>query len=217
MKFKIILILFLFLYQETISQDTIWNTYDLDSIVSLEMPFTVYEYDTISENTKIYEMYSENESSKFSVRKVYLGNQSSKTKMSILPMDAKSLKNFYLDIIDVLNEINEFDLEYGGSIQKNNLHGYSHIQKDDNGKSLYETCMFYVNENLYSFSYYNINGLNAVDRNFFFDSIDFNKDDELHQYPIKKMSAIKKIALGLVTILIISFILRVNSKRKIAS
>ena len=88
--------------------------------------------------------------------------------------NTKSLKNFYLDIIDVLNEVVEFDLDYGGTIQKNNLQGYRYLHKNDDGLSLYETNMFYINENLYSFSYYNENGLNKIDVNILLqDSLNF--------------------------------------------
>lgn len=213
-KGKLLVIIVLFSIQHSFSQDKDWNFYDLDSIVSVEMPFVVYEIDSITENTKVYEMYSEDKSSKYLAQKLSLKNEYAKSIKNILPKNSKSLKNFYLDFVDILNVDDGFYLEYGGSIENNSLLGYRFFHKSDVGKTLYESHIFYINENLYLFSYFNENGLNENYRKKFFDSIVFVSDSDLRQYPLKKMSSIKKIAFGLMIVLIISFIIRVNSKRR---
>lgn len=214
MKIKIISILILFSYQIIFSQNKVWGTYDLDSIVYLEMPFTVYEFDTIIDNNRVYEIYSEDKSSKFIAQKLFFSEHYINSSKSVLPTNAKSLKTFYLDVIDVLNEINTYKLDYGGSIQKNNLEGYRFLHKNNDGKSLHETNMFYINKNLYSFSYFNENGLNEIERKKFFNSIVFNDEYKPIQYPIKRMSYRNKIILGLLGLLLFSYILRSKYKRK---
>jgi hypothetical protein len=109
MKLKIILILVLFLSNYFFSQVKDWFAYDLDSIVSLEMPFTVYELDTIIEYNKFYQIYSDDNTSKFIVQKAYMGKLYSNIETPILPNNAKSLKKYYLEIIAILNEMIEYD------------------------------------------------------------------------------------------------------------
>lgn len=213
MRVKItVLLLFIFL-QKINSQNEDWNTYDLDSIVSIDMPFTVYEIDTIIDFNKQYQIYSINESSKFTVQKLYIEKSYSNIEMPPLPKDSESLKKYYLNIIWTLDEMISYKMDDYYPIQKNNLKGYEIVYVDENDTPVQQIVLILVNKNLYNFSYVNKTGLNEFDKNSFFNSISFNDAKELRQYPKEPYFSIKKILLILVGVFIISFILRVISKK----
>ncbi|MFQ3296920.1 MAG: hypothetical protein ACI9JT_000686 [Polaribacter sp.] len=212
-KIKIAIILILFLIKNSYTQSEKWSIYDLDSIVSLKMPFAVYEIDTIIKYNKLYQIYSENNSSKFVAQKLSFGQLYANIEVPPLPKSAKELKKMYLNAVAILNEMIQHNLNYEEPIKKNNLDGYKVIYNDTLGNKVQQTHLFFVNKNLYSFSSFNENGINGVDNSVYFNSITFNNDFELAQYPKIMMSFQKKTFLILVIVLFLSFIFRYLSKR----
>ena len=117
-KIKITIILILFLIKNSYKQSEKWSIYDLDSIVCLEMPFAVYEIDTIIEYNKLYQIYSENNPSKFVVQKLSFGQLCANTEVSPLPKSAKELKKMYLNAAAILNEMIQNNLSYEEPIKE---------------------------------------------------------------------------------------------------
>ena len=212
MKIKIILTIILFLCQKSFTQNKEWFAYDLDSIVSLEMPFIVYEIDTVIDYNKLYQIYSEDDSSKFIVQKSYFGKLYSNIESPSLPINEKSLNKYYRDVMNTFDEIIEYNFDSKKQIQKNNLNGYQLIYKNDDDIQVYEMNLFFFNKNLYSFSYVNENGLDKIDSKKFFDSITFDDQKKLLQYP--ETSIKKKIIISLLIVLFLSFIFRYGTNRK---
>lgn len=214
MKIKIIVFSYFILLQNSLAQTKDWQTYDLDSIVYLDMPFDVYEVDTIINSKKYYQITSIKNLSEFVAQKHYLTSSFSREETMNLPKDYKSLKKYYLYIIWTFDEISEFKLNDYKVIQKNNLKGFQIEFVNKNEILAQQMFMFLVNKKLYFFSYTNENGLNELDKNHFFKSINFNDTKHLEQYRPKPYSAYKKFLLILFCFLIVSFVLRLFSKRK---
>lgn len=212
MKIKIIARFLILISFNSYSQEDEWNNYDLDSIASIDMPFEVYEIDTIIDYNKVYQMYSEKKTAKFIAKKIYVGKRYSNIETLKLPNNKKGLNKFYFQIIDFFDQIIKTDFEYKKKIKKNGLEGYeiSYVNKEKT--KVHQIQLFYINKNLYIFSYIKENGLSELDRNIFFDSIFFDDQKELLQYP--KMSLGKKLMISLLILLFLSFVYRFKPKRK---
>lgn len=214
MKIKIAIVLFFSFWEISFSQTEEWGTYDFDSIVAIDMPFEVYETDTIIDNQKIYEIYSSSDSSQFLVKKVFLGRLYSNVETIKSPHNENSLDKMYSDLIWFLTEPIESVFNSSKAFTKNNLKGYKLLFNNDKGIPVHEIGLFIVNKNFYSFSYLNINGINEVEKNMFFDSIVFNDKYELKQYHKEPYYLNRKIVLILAFFLILSFFLRFKSKKR---
>ena len=214
MKIKIILFIVLFLSQKSFNQSKDWQTYDLDSIVFLDMPFNVYELDTIIELKKYYKIYSNKDSSEFVAQKIYVGKSYSNIETHPLPKDFESLKKYYLDFIWAFEEITEYKMQDYKLIQKNNLKGYEILFVNNEDILVQQIVLFLVNKNLYLFSYINENGINEFDKKTFFNNINFDDSVDLSQYPNKLFFSNKNLLLILLILLFTSFIFRFKSKSK---
>lgn len=209
MKIRIALVFIIFSFQKSFTQTVEWNTYDLDSIVSLDMPFDVYETDSISEYQKVKELFSEHKSAKFIVKKVYAGKRYNNIETPTLPRNLKTLNKFYTDLIDIFDVIIKNDFDYQKKIKKNNLHGYEVSYKNRKGKKVHQIQLFYANKNLYTFTYQDSLGLKEDYKDSFFDSIYFDEEKELLQYPDKPFE--KKLIIGLFIVLFLSFLYKFKS------
>ena len=74
MKLKLLLFLSFCFISKLNSQTKEWYNYKLDSIISLDMPYDVYEVDTIIDYNKIYQIYSEEKSARFIAQRCMLEN-----------------------------------------------------------------------------------------------------------------------------------------------
>ncbi|WP_139059146.1 hypothetical protein [Polaribacter reichenbachii] len=213
---KVILLTFflLFLFLKSNSQTKEWQTYDLDSIVYLDLPFDVYEIDSIIDNKRYYEIYSSNDSSSFVAQKFYFDATYADEEMPTLPYNYESLKTFYLDLIWTFEEVSEYKMDDFNAFKLQNLTGYKVNFTDKNNVLVQQMILIYVNKNFYIFSYTDISGLKEVDKDEFFNNIHFDDTNGLKQYPNKTNTILKKIPLVLFPILFLSFILSILSKRK---
>jgi hypothetical protein len=209
-----LILLFALVYKISFSQTEEWNTYDFDSIVSIDMPFDVYETDTIQDNRKLLQMFSSNDTVSFVAQKLYLGKLYSNIETEPLPHDNKSLEKRYNDIISVFIEGFPYELENTKAIKYYNLKGYKLLFKNKKGLPIQEINLIIVNKYLYNFSYTNINGLKEIDKKYFFESITFNKEKELSQFIKSPYSNYKIFILTLFIILLLSFFLRLKPKNK---
>ncbi|MGB0891841.1 MAG: hypothetical protein ACPGUU_05775 [Flavobacteriaceae bacterium] len=209
MRIKITLIFIVFFLHNSFTQSKDWYSYDLDSVVSLDMPFDVYETDSISEYQKSLQLFSEDESTKFIAKKTYIGKRYNNIETPTLPVNKKTLNKFYLDLIDIFDVIIKSDFDYQKKIYKNNLLGYEVCYKNKEGLRVLQIQLFYINKSLYTFSYLNSKGLSNINKENFFDSIIFNNKEKLIQYP--GMSLERKFIIGLLIILVLSFLYRLKS------
>lgn len=93
---KIILLFILALLTNiSYSQNQEWLTYDLDSIISIEMPNEVFELDTIAQGMRMYQIFSHTENSSFIAQKALFEKENINEALSKLPYDLKSLKEQY--------------------------------------------------------------------------------------------------------------------------
>ncbi len=214
MNIKVAIVLIIFFCKTSFSQTKEWSTYDFDSIVTIDMPFEVYEIDTIQDNQKIYQIYSNSDSLEFRVQKLYLGKVYSNVETIALPHNENSLEKLYSEMIWVASEITQYDLHYSKPINKFNLRGHKLVFNNSKGLPVHEMNTFVVNKNIYSFSYINTNGLNEIEKNLFFDSIIFDSKSELKQYYSQPYFISKKALLIIFLFLLVSFFLRFKAKKK---
>ena len=209
MKLKLLLFLSFCFISKLNSQTKEWYNYKLDSIISLDMPYDVYEVDTIIDYNKIYQIYSEEKSARFIAQKMYVGKQYSNIESLKLPINKKSLDLFYNEIINTLEVMIDGNFDYKKRIENYSIKGYEIGFSDNQGLNIHQIRLYYLNKYVYSFSYVDEKGIDKKDKDIFFDSISFNKELELLQYPKKSLS--KKLLIGLLILLFISFAYRYKS------
>ncbi|MFD2528793.1 hypothetical protein [Polaribacter marinaquae] len=208
MKFKILLFL-LFNFQCLNSQVTNWGFYDLDSIISVEMPDAVYEFDTIIESKKIYQMYSKINETNFIAQKFFLDNSLDLK----LPTSKKELNSFYMDLAEILNLLISSNEIIESKLIHENIEGYKLSFSDKKNINYQDIILYFVNNNLYIFIYRDANGLNNFNKSKFFNSIEFNQKTDINQYIEKKVPLKFKLFIALIAILILSYIVRFTSKK----
>lgn len=180
----------------------------------MDFPFDVYEIDSIIDSRKTYKLYSNNVSSSFIAQKFYFDEDSTNLEIPSLPHDLKTLKTFYLDFIYTLSEISEYNMTKFESFKLEELTEYKIKFKNENNILAQQMLLLYINKNFYIFSYTNTNGIMDNDGNIFFDSISFDQDIELQQFPNQSNYSLKIIFLLLIVLLISSFILSLYQKRR---
>ncbi len=213
MKIKIFIIQIFFFCFYSFAQETEWETYDFDNIVSVKMPYTVYEIDTIINNNKLLYLYSENDKSSFKVSKMFIGKIYSNIETLKLPTDEKSLNSFYKNSMNVIDEMieNQFKFDTRKKIKKGDLIGYQLNYKNEKGLQAFIISLFYVNKEFYAFTYQNKDGINKKDKDIFFKSIYFDEEKELIQY--ERLSTQKIIFISLIVLFILSYILRYKKNK----
>ncbi|NVK53716.1 MAG: hypothetical protein HWD85_12340 [Flavobacteriaceae bacterium] len=210
---KFTFFLFILTTRTSYSQIKEWNTYDFDSIVSVDMPFDVYEIDTIINYKKIYELFSGNDSIRFNVKRMYLGKLYSNIETLPLPYDTNGLKEFYSNFTQIFSEFLGLELMSSNYIKYHHLVGNKYLFKNKNNQPIQEVNLVLVNKHLYSFTYTNINGLVKADKKLFFDAITFDENKDLRQFPVKS-SALKKVFFGIFILLLLSFFLRFTTRKR---
>ncbi len=186
---KIILLLTLVLTTNIISsQNQEWLTYELDSIISIEMPNDVFELDTIAKGMRMYQIYSHTENSTFIAQKAFFEKENQNEDLSKLPYDLKSLKEQYNGIIDGISSSIPFELESKELIEKEKFKGYRLKFKDSLNNPTYEVEFYLLNKHLYSFFYVGLENFDKNEKDLFFKSIKINADQKISQYLGKAQS-----------------------------
>ena len=214
MKFWLFLVLCLVSIHNFFCQNDEWNYYDVDSMASIKMPFIVYELDTIIDENRIYEVYSNDSINFYNVRKIKIDKKYQIKNGLKIPQSEKELKVFYRDLGWTISEMLDYNLDRYYPIKNSKLTGYQFIYKKDKIDVL-EIQTYFINNHLYFFNYSNDNGLTKENRLLFFDSIEFNRKFELLQYPKKSIFSIRNIIFVLVILLLLTYIIR--SKNSIKS
>ena len=186
---NIILLLTLVLSTNILSsQNQEWLTYELDSIISIEMPNEVFELDTIAQGIRMYQIYSHTENSTFIAQKALFEKENQNEDLSRLPYDLKSLKEQYNGIIDGIASSIPYELESKELIEKENFIGYRLKFKDSLNNPTYEVEFYLLNKHLYSFFYVGLENFDENEKDLLFKSIKINTDQKISQYLGKAQS-----------------------------
>ena len=198
------------------SQEVKWNTYDLDSIVYLDLPNTVYDTDTIINNIKNYKIFTDTDSSNFVALKLDLTHASNIEFPK--PTDEKSLYKFYSNLTGVLTEITDYDSELKirstKKIEIANYKGLKILLEDKNKIETIEFRIFFKNPSLYAFVYTNNMGLDKKDATLFFDSIQIDESNLKSQFKSKPWYSMSNLLVILLLSLFLSFLIRLRRKRR---
>lgn len=187
-KLLLVIILIFLISNQLTSQNQKWLTYDLDSIISIEMPYEVYKLDTIASGIKMYQLYSHSEHSTFLVQKMPLEEEKQNDALSKLPYDEISLKNYYNDIIKGIETSIPYKLESKKSIENVTFKGYQLRFIDSLNLPKYEVKLYILNKHLYSFFYTSIEHFEQKDKDTFLNSIRINTSYDVNQYDGKPPS-----------------------------
>lgn len=215
MKIKIAFILACIVGFQAYSQEEDWYSYDLDSIVSLDMPGEVFEGDTIENNLKIQDLVSYGDSLVFYARKIQLGKEFYDRNGVRPPVqDRKSLIEFYQTFAFLTAETYNQENSISRPINFDNLKGYRFVLNPTEEESYLESQLVFVNEHMYVFQYANLKGLDSIERSNFFDSIYFDDTHELKQYK-KRRTFLNGTTIGILMLfLVLSFYLKEKNKRR---
>jgi len=206
---NILLFSLLFIYSKNIiSQDIDWYNYDFDSIVSLDMPFDVYEVDTLLYDKKYYQLISENSNRKFTAQKTVIEDFSFQ-----LPKTIKDLNELYIEFSWILEEMTGNKLVKSQATKTDDLYSYKLIFRNENEIDFHELRYVLINKTIYIFHYQNDKGIIESESDFFFNSIRFNKQELLVQYRKSNISKFKYLIIGLLVLFLLSFILRMKKSR----
>ncbi|MFD2035184.1 hypothetical protein ACFSKL_10300 [Belliella marina] len=186
---KIILLLTLVLTNNVLSaQNQEWLTYNLDSIISIEMPNEVFELDTIAQGMRMYQIYSYTENSTFIAQKSLFEKESQNEDLSRLPYNLKSLIEQYNGTIDGIASSIPYELESRELIEKEGYKGYRLKFKDSLNNPTYQVELYLLNKHLYSFYYIGLENFDNNEKELFFNSIKINPNQEISQYLGKAQS-----------------------------
>lgn len=186
---KIILILTLVLTTNIISsQSSEWLTYELDSIISIEMPNDVFELDTIAQGMRMYQIYSHTENSTFIAQKALFEKENQNEDLSKLPHNLESLKEQYTGLVDGISSSIPYELDSKELIEKDNFKGYKLKFKDSLNNPTYEVEFYLLNKHLYSFFYVGLENFDENEKDLLFKSIKINTDQKISQYLGKAQS-----------------------------
>jgi hypothetical protein len=214
MKRQFISFLLFLLPVTSLGQDEEWLFYDFDSLVSIEMPGVVYEWDTIMNEIYIYQIVSNIGNSYFTVQKTVKQYQSEEELLKNLPHDEKSLDKTYKDFIKGVLNKSPYTVKSEYAISLNDFKGYKLLLQDHNELTVTDLRVFLLNKEYYSFTYFNNTDFNHTEKNYFFNSIYLNENAEISQYLGKDNSGDVAGALGELTaylIIAIGIILAVRA------
>lgn len=163
-------------------QENEWNTYELDSIISIDMPGDVYEMDTIIKGEKIYQLTSSIENSIFMAQRMLFEKNGLDKNLSKLPYDDESLEKTYDELISGITKAIPSKLKSKEKIEKNNFKGYCLLFVDSEEKPTFEYNLYLLDKYLYSFAYSNPASFNEIEKNEFINSIVINSKYEISQF-----------------------------------
>ncbi|WP_157831526.1 hypothetical protein [Confluentibacter flavum] len=164
------------------SQNTESKTYSFDSIVSLNVPNTFFESDTLVDGVKIHQIRFKTNTYNFIAQKVLFQDENQKESLSRLPYNYTSLIDEYNRVIARMRYRVPYYLKTKTLVEKEGFTGYNLKFVNDVDTSTYEAEFYLLNKNLYTFFY-------ASDTHFdkdvvaeLFNSIKINTNQDISQY-----------------------------------
>ena len=177
---KKILLLFIIV----ILSNNLWsqNIYEIDSIISVNIPGEDIKIDSLKNNKIIIQFHSKVGNSEFIAQKELFESDSISIYDSNLPYDLKSLEKYYESLTKTYVKNSKFKLESEKLIEKDSLKGYHLKLKDSLNSSIYEIEYFIINKYIYSFEYKTSTELKNNEKETFFNSIKIKSDRKLNQF-----------------------------------
>lgn len=164
------------------SQNDESRTYAFDPIVSLDVPNTFFESDTIVDGVKIHQIRFKTGTYQFIAQKVLFQDENQKESLSRLPYDYTSLIDEYNRVIARMRYRVPYYLKTTTLVKKDGFTGYNLKFANDLNTPTYEAEFYLLNKNLYTFFY-------ASDTHFdkdvvaeLFNSVKINTNQEISQY-----------------------------------
>jgi len=193
---KKILLLILICSNNLWSQSNDFNTYELDSIISVNIPGENVKIDSLENNEYIIQIYSKIGNSEFTAQKELFVNDNINAYDSYLSYDLKSLEKQYKILVNEFINDSNYKLKSENLIEKDNYKGYHLKFTDSLNNSIYEIEYFLFNKNIYSFFYKNTAEFDKNDIELFFNSIKINSSKNISQFSGKSPSEKSAYNLG---------------------
>lgn len=167
-----------------ISSNNLWSQkiYEIDSIISVNIPGEDIKIDSTKNNKIIIKFHSKVENSEFIAQKEFFESDSISLYDSNLPYDLKSLEKYYKSLADTYIKNYKFKLESEKLIEKDSLKGYHLKLKNSLNSSVCEIEYFLLNKNIYIFKYNTRIELKNNEKESFFNSIKINSDKKINQF-----------------------------------
>lgn len=172
------------------SSINIWsqNNYQIDSIISINIPSKDIKIDSLQNEKNKIQFQSKLGNSEFLVEKELFENDSISIYHSELPYDTKSLEKYYVTLSENYVKNSTYNLESENLILKNNFKGYHLKLTDTENNNIYELKYFLFNKHLYLFSYKNTVDFNKNEKDIFFNSIKIKESKYITQISGKSPS-----------------------------
>ena len=159
---------------------SIFGQTKLDEFVSINIPGEVTKLDTIIENVRLLQYYSQNNTETYFIQKIQLGSE--ENDLNNLPYDLNSLRKSYIDIFDgQMKSMGEsgYELKDSTEIKIDNYIAYDFIYNNKKtGRKSVESNVIILNDDAYLATYFN--------------EIDFNENNKTDFLKSLTIDSIKK-------------------------
>ena len=184
MKAKILFLLFLGL-NYLHAQDTIWNEYAIDTLITISMPGDPqFINQPTEEGENIQEIITNPGNALFSIKRLPL-NTNKTSPLYIYPHNKGSLIDFYRAVVSQAAEATDLKLHSKRKTTYKGLIGYTWQYNNKEKQPAIITTAYLLNNNIYIFQYHTNGYYIESDKNKFFNSMEIHSPKEVDQYPGK--------------------------------
>jgi len=164
------------------AQSNEWYEFKLDTVVSFSMPSNeIMLHDTIAQGFKIKTMSLSVENHIFIAQKMNKIKKVEK-ELSTLPHDSASLNEFYLKLIDGMQESIPYNVIDKKAFSENGLTGYFVSFGNELDKPVFHSKIYQLGKETYTLSYVNYEDFNDNLRDIYHNSIQINNIERISQY-----------------------------------
>ncbi|MCW5518808.1 hypothetical protein J1N09_03095 [Aureitalea sp. L0-47] len=178
------------------SQNNEWYEFDLDTVLSFSMPSNeIMVHDTIAQGFTVKAMSLNIDNHNFVAQRM---NKTKKVEkeLSTLPHDSASLNDFYLKLIDGMQESIPYRIINKKSFLENGLTGYFVSFGNEQGEPVFDSKIYQLGKETYTLSYVNYEDFDESIRDNFHNSIRINNIESISQYEGTETSVRIAYALG---------------------
>jgi hypothetical protein len=182
MKKSIVLVFAIINISLAFCHENTWQTYELENLLEIDLPGDVYEMDTAFDENDIYQFYSIIDSTTFLVQKALAEKEYVDENLSTLPHDSISLTKFYQGAIKTMISNAPGKLKSQNIAYRNNYWGYKLEFADSLGNNVFVTEFYLLNQHLIFLTIVDLTGIDFVDEEYFFNSLQLFQTDAITQY-----------------------------------
>jgi hypothetical protein len=180
---KLLLLSFLTLITRLIyCQNTTWHTYEIDSLMRIDMPGDIMEMDTTFKNYHIYQIESTIDNTTYMAQKLLSENLYIDVNLSRLPYDSVSLEKYYESYIKGIIKTAPAIFNKKQSVSIDGFSGYQIEFVDSLNKLVIVDRFFLLNKHLYNLMLMNFQGFDTTDIGMFFNSIKLHNKESISQF-----------------------------------